>query len=282
MIRIGTCVKGEELIKVLPGVIASGFESVEIYFDSGLKNMDLAQLAYQAKEIIRDSGVEFSGIGIYVNPLQEDNSRKEIEECIDKAKLFGAKVVSTFAGAIENAPVFAAIPRFKDVFGELTKRAEANGIRIGIENAHMNGFWYGAKCNIGYCPGAWELMFEAVPSSTLGLTWEPSHQLEQFIDIYEQLEVWLPRVVHVHGKDAKLDKEFIAKYGAWFGQHYCDHKFPGLGDSDWRKIVSILRKGNYQGTIDIEGFHDPEFQGEREMEGQKMALDYLKRCREES
>ena len=125
-------------------------------------------------------------------------------------------------------------------------------------------------------------MFEAVPSSTLGLTWEPSHQLEQFIDIYEQLEVWLPRVVHVHGKDAKLDKEFIAKYGAWFGQHYCDHKFPGLGDSDWRKIVSILRKGNYQGTIDIEGFHDPEFQGEREMEGQKMALDYLKRCREES
>ena len=279
MIKIGTCVKGEELISVLPFIINNGFESVEIYFDSGLKNTDLKELAYKATELAKGGNIEFSSIGIYVNPLQYEEQRKEVENCIDNAKYFGAKVISTFAGAIDGAPVFAAIPKFKDVFGELTKRAEANGIKIGIENAHMNGFWYSAKSNIGFCPSAWELMFDAVPSNALGLTWEPSHQIEQFIDIYAQLERWLNKIVHVHGKDGKLNRQFISEYGAWFGQHYCDHKFPGLGDSDWGKIISILSNGNYSGDITIEGFHDAEFKGENEMAGQTAALNHLKKCR---
>lgn len=279
MIKIGTCVKGEELLHMLPAVIAAGFESVEVYFDSGLKNTDLEDLALKAKEIAGNSGIGFSAIGIYVNPLQYEEQRKEVEKCIDYAGCFGAKVVSTFAGAIEKAPVFAAMPKFKEVFSELAERAEDRGVKIGIENAHMNGFFYGATCNIGFCPSAWEMMFDAVPSSALGLTWEPSHQIEQFIDVYAQLEQWLPRIVHVHGKDGKVDKEHVSKYGAWFGQHYCDHKFPGLGDSDWKRIISMLSNGNYGGVIDIEGFHDPEFAGEREMEGQIKALSYLKKCR---
>lgn len=279
MIKIGICVKGEELLTALPAVIEAGFETVEVYFDTGLRNVDLKQLSQQAKEIVGESNIEFSSIGIYVNPLQYEDQRKEVEECIDNAKFFGAGVVSTFAGAIENAPVFASLPKFEEVFDELTKRAEANGVKIGIENAHMNGFLYRATCNIGFCPSAWEMMFEAVPSSALGLTWEPSHQIEQFIDVYTQLESWLPKIVHIHGKDGKVNKQFVAKYGAWFGQHYCDHRFPGLGDSDWGKIIAILSDGNYQGDIAVEGFHDPEFNGEREMEGQLNALCYLKKCR---
>jgi len=279
MIKIGTCVKGEEIVSVLPEIISSGYEAIEIYFAMGLKDTDLKELAKKTKEIIKDSGVEIASIGIYVNPLQYESQRKEVEECIDNANLFGAKVVSTFAGAIADTPVFATIPKFKEVFGELVKRAESNGVKIGIENAHMNGFWYRPTCNIGFCPKAWEMMFDAVPSEALGLTWEPSHQIEQFIDVYDQLESWMHKIVHVHGKDGRINKEFVSKYGAWFGQHYCDHKFPGLGDSDWRKIISILSQGDYKGAITIEGFHDAEYNGEREMAGQKMALEYLKKCR---
>ena len=51
------------------------------------------------------------------------------------------------------------------------------------------------------------MMFDAVDSDALGLTWEPSHQIEQLIDIYAQLETWGSRIVHVHGKDGKIDKE---------------------------------------------------------------------------
>ncbi len=276
--KIGTCVRGEEILPMLPDIILHGFETVEIYFDNGLKNVELVSLAERVKQIAEDK-ISFSGIGIYVNPLQYEGQRQAVEKCIDSARFFGANIVSTFAGAIEGASVPEAMGAFKKVFGELTKRAEGNGVKIGIENAHSHGFWYRATNNIGFCPNAWEMMFDAVDSDALGLTWEPSHQIEQFIDIYAQLETWGSRIVHVHGKDGKIDKEHISKYGAWFGQHYCDHRFPGMGDSDWKRIMLQLAECNYRGDIVIEGFHDPVYCGDREMEGQMLAFDYLKKCR---
>ena len=69
---------------------------------------------------------------------------------------------------------------------------------------------------------------------------------------------------------------------AWFGQHYCNHRFPGFGDSDWTRIMGKLKESGFEGDIVIEGFHDPEYRGEREMEGQLLALDYLKKCRKMS
>lgn len=281
MIKIGTCVRGEKLIAELPSIIQAGFESVEIYFDKGLQNVDLTELSVRAKEVAENK-IVLSSIGIYVNPLQYEEQRKEVEKCIDCAKLFGADVVSTFAGAIEGVPVFESIDKFKEVFGELTKRAEENGIKIGLENAHSNGFWYRATNNIGFCPSAWEMIFNAINSDSIGLTWEPSHQIEQFIDVYAQLDEWLPKIVHIHGKDGKLNREYIKKYGAWFGQHYCDHRFPGMGDSDWSKILNQLNSKGYKGDIVIEGFHDPIYNGSRETEGQVLALEYLRRCRSET
>lgn len=281
MIKIGTCVRGENLIAELPSIIQAGFESVEIYFDKGLQNVDLTELSVRAKEVAENK-IVLSSIGIYVNPLQYEEQRKEVEKCIDCAKLFGADVVSTFAGAIEGVPVFESIDKFKEVFGELTKRAEENGIKIGLENAHSNGFWYRATNNIGFCPSAWEMIFNAINSDSIGLTWEPSHQIEQFIDVYAQLDEWLPKIVHIHGKDGKLNWEYIKKYGAWFGQHYCDHRFPGMGDSDWSKILNQLNSKGYKGDIVIEGFHDPIYNGSRETEGQVLALEYLRRCRSET
>jgi len=37
--------------------------------------------------------------------------------------------------------------------------------------------------------------------------------------------------------------------------------------------------GGFQGSIDIEGWHDPVYCGELEMTGQVHGLNYLKRCR---
>ncbi len=37
--------------------------------------------------------------------------------------------------------------------------------------------------------------------------------------------------------------------------------------------------GGFEGSIDIEGYHDPVYRGELEMTGQVAGLNYLKRCR---
>lgn len=197
-VKIGTCIKGNELLTQLP-------------------------------EIIGDSGFRISSIGLYCNPLQYEERKKELEYC--------------------------------------------------IENAHMYGHWYLPTCNIGFCPRSWEMMFDAVDSDYLGLEWEPSHQLEQLINPIEQLKTWSSKIVHVHGKDAAVDWNHIKKNGAWFGEKYCVHRFPGLGECDWSEIISILLNSGYTGDICIEGFHDPVFNRNREMEGQINALHYLKDCR---
>ena len=280
MIRIGTCVKGNEFLSVLPWVVENGFETVEMYFNDTLGGIDFYEVSQKAEEIIGESKVKITSIGLYCNPLQYENQRKELEYCIENAHLFGADIVSTFAGALPGLSVDKTIPEFKRVFSELTKAAENSNVRIGIENAHMYGHWYAPSCNIGFCPRAWEMLFDVVNSDNLGLEWEPSHQLEQLGDPLSQLKKWLPKIVHVHGKDAVIDREHIKMYGAWFGESYCVHRFPGFGECDWREIIQILSDYGYESDICIEGFHDPVYCGEREYEGQLAALSYLRKCRE--
>lgn len=274
--KIGTCIRGNHIMEDLHDAIKCGFDTVELYFNETLGGTDLAELAEKMKDAIGDSGVAFSGIGLYCNPLVSEQAQEELRYCMEHAHLFGADFIGTFAGAVSGKSVDDSMPRFRQVFSELVKVAEDWDVRIGIENAHMYGHWYGATCNIGFCPMAWEKMFSEVESDRLGLEWEPAHQLEQLIDPVRQLRDWLPKVFHVHGKDARIDRKRIERYGIWFGMHYCEHCFPGRGDSDWKEIMAILQEGGYQGDIAIEGYHDGEFSGEREQEGQRLALEYLR------
>lgn len=103
--------------------------------------------------------------------------------------------------------------------------------------------------------------------------------MEQFIDPIEQLKTWIHKIVHVHVKDANIDWQYIKKYGYWFGSSYSVHRFPGMGDCNWEEIISILNQGRYYEDIAIEGYHDPIYYGDRELEGQVLALNYLKDCR---
>jgi len=276
--EIGTCIRGHHLLDDLKNAILTGFDSVELYFNETLAGTDFKKLSRQIKEITGYSGVKVSGVGLYCNPLQSVRAKEELEYCIENVHLFDADFVGTFAGALPGKSVEDAMPAFKEVFSGLAKRAEYNGVRIGIENAHMYGHWYSATCNAGFCPKAWEMMFNEVSSKNLGLEWEPSHQLEQLIEPVKQLRQWVPKVFHVHGKDANVDYEYIKKYGIWFGSSYCVHRFPGMGDCDWTDIINVLHEGGYNGSITVEGYHDPVYYGDKELDGQKMAQVYLRNC----
>lgn len=278
VIRIGTCVKGSDFLSELPWVVRSGFESVELYLNDTLC-IDFSETPRKAGEIIGDSGVKITSIGFYCNPLADENARAALVQCIKNARRFGAGIVATFAGALPGLAVDETIPKFKDVFTELCRIAQDYGIRLAIEGAPMHGHWYAPTCNIGFCPRAWEMMFDAVPCGNFGLEWESAHQIQQMIDPIACLRTWLPRIVHLHGKCARLDREHIRKYGAWFGEHYCEHCFPGLGECDWSEILRILSDGGYEDDICIEGWHDKAFMGSKEHSGQILALEYLRKCR---
>jgi sugar phosphate isomerase/epimerase len=103
--------------------------------------------------------------------------------------------------------------------------------------------------------------------------------MTQLIEPIQPLRDWMPKVFHVHGKDATIRWEVIKKHGL-FGKHqWVFHRTPGFGDTNWTDIISELRMGGYEGYIDIEGWHDPVYRDELEITGQVHSLKYLKACR---
>ena len=278
-IKIGTCVPGVKAADWLPHMVDQGFETFQMTFHMSLENTDLKELSKQVKEIIGDRDIPITGIGLYCNPIQYEEHKKALEYVIDSAEYFGASNVYTFAGAYEGRPVDEAIPKFGEVFRELTKRAADKNITIGIENCPMGGTYDKATCNIGFNPKAWEKMFNEVPEENFGLEWEPTHQMVQLIDPIAQLKEWVKKIVHIHGKDATIDHDAIRKYGIFNVKDFVYHRTPGYGDCNWTDIISILQKGGYEGDICIEGYHDPVYGGDWEMTSQIHGMEYLKWCR---
>ncbi|RYG44764.1 sugar phosphate isomerase/epimerase [bacterium] len=277
-IRIGTLSpmpKGADYIRQ---ILPHGFESFELNAWMHVGDLDLAEYAKEALDACGTEAV-ISSIGVYGNPLQDAETEADWARLIRAARSFGCDVVCGFAGAQEDRPVDENMGRFKEVWGPLAKLAEDEGVRIAFENCDMGGTWHRPAWNIAHAPRAWEMMFDAVDSLALGLEWEPCHQLVSLVDPIPNLRQWVGRVYHVHGKDATVNRDVIAREGLRGGREVVQHRTPGFGDTNWTDVISILRQAGFTGAIDIEGWHDPVYRDELEMTGQVYGLNYLKACR---
>jgi len=283
-LRIGTLTAGETAGKLLPRLAELGFESFSLTYWESADRADFPATAADVRRALEGKDAVISCLTTFGNPLSEDADRRArailgFERAIDHAHLFGTDLVTGFTGRVEGRSIPDSIQRYAEVFGSLSERAKDRGVRLAFENCEMEGTWASGDWNIAHYPAAWELMFSALPMDNLGLEWEPCHQMVKLIDPIPQLRQWVGRIFHVHGKDATLDWDVLRAYGTGGPKPYAWHRTPGFGDSDWTRIISILRAGGYRGTIDIEGWHDPVYRGELEMTGQVAGLQYLKRCR---
>ncbi|MDQ0900491.1 MULTISPECIES: sugar phosphate isomerase/epimerase [unclassified Paenibacillus] len=282
-LRVGTLVGGGDAVRIIPQIAKHGFESYSLSFWQTTGNIDLKETAKRVADIVAEHDAVISTIGVFGNPLTGTGDNKDTlaswERLIDHAHLFGTDIVNGFTGRIPDRPIDESIPKFKEVFGELSRRAADHGVRLAFENCDMGGTWKTGDWNIAHNPTAWNLMFNAVPADNIGLEWEPCHQMVSLIDPIPQLRKWVDKVFHVHGKDATIAWDIVREYGVHGSQEFVWHRTPGFGDTNWSDIITILRQAGYQGTIDIEGWHDPVYRDELEMTGQVHALNYLKRCR---
>ena len=278
-IKIGTMVGGYTAPKLIRQINQYGFESYALNFWQTTDGGDLAEFSKEVKEAIGDSGAIISCVGVFGNPLQDDNTLDSLKKAIKTAKLFGTDLVNGFSGALAGQTVEESMPRFTEVFTELCKLAESEGVRIAFENCPMGGDWDRVTTNLAFCPRSWELMFNALPFDNIGLQWEPCHQMVQLIDPIPQLRKWAKKIFNLHGKDATINWDIIREQGIGSGSECSWHRTPGFGDSNWSDIITILRQNDFVGSIDIEGWHDPIYSGDLEYTGQVHGLNYLKNCR---
>ena len=202
--------------------------------------------------------------GFYVNHMDADPAvaaryTEHTRRVIVLADFLGVGVVAGFSGRVMGEDLDASVPRFKEIWSEHARFAADRGIKIAFEHCPMGKFhtpFGGINC---ICtPAMWDRCVDAVASDALGLEWDASHLVFMQIDPVANLKQFGRKVFHVHAKDARVNRDVVARYGLYH-DGAVEHCFPGLGDSDWGLIVKELHRAGYQGDLNIEGWHDAVF-----------------------
>lgn len=231
---------------------------------AGVTHIDVSDFdrsrAQQVLELVEQTGVAISGLGYYPNPLSADATEaavavEHLRRVIAAAPMLGLNVVNTFVGRDWTKSVEDNWPRFRSVWPPLVKWAEGHGVRIGIENCPMlftRDEWPGGK-NLAHSPAVWRRMFEEIPSPHFGLNYDPSHLVWQHMDEVKPLREFAGRLVHVHAKDVRIDREKLDDVGVLAHPNdYHRPKLPGLGDVDWGRFFAALTDVGYVGAVCVE------------------------------
>ncbi len=222
-------------------------------------------------EMADNAGVEISGLGYYPNPLAPDRREAKVyiehlKKVIRAAELLGLDCVNTFIGRDWTKSIDDNWSRFQQVWKPLVRFAEDCGVRVGIENCPMlftSDEWPGGK-NLAISPSVWRRMFEEIPNTNFGLSYDPSHLVWQQIDYIKPLWEFADRIFHVHAKDVRIDKEKLDRVGILATPlEYHSPKLPGLGEIDWGRFISVLGDTGYDGPVCIE-VEDRAYEGSQD------------------
>jgi sugar phosphate isomerase/epimerase len=255
---------------------------------AGVTHLDVSEFTPQQADHVRDlvriHGVQVSGLGYYPNPLDADPAHREmvvehLKKVIRAAPMIGVNVVNTFIGRDPKLTVEANLELVKQVWPSIMAEAELASVRIGIEHCPMlfsNDEWPGGK-NLAISPDIWRKLFELFPGGRLGLNFDPSHLVWQFIDCGRALKEFGQHIVHVHAKDERIDHERLYQVGI-MGLGWHKPKLPGLGDVNWGAFFAALTDTGYDGPVCIE-VEDRAY--ERSLEDRKRAIRQSKKYLEQ-
>ena len=229
--------------------------------------------AREFAESVKARGLRISTIGaLYKNPLdpeQSDYARAVFLRAIEVAAFIGVNTVSGFPGAVIEferhpkgnnliyKPFENFLPQFLQFWEPIAKRAADVGVRLAFEHCPMAPFHLPVMSyNMLSRPSMWERLFNATSCANIGIEWDASHLMCQFIDPVENIRKFGERIFHVHAKDAFINRRLLEIYGICH-EGVAEHRFPGFGQGNWSEIVHALLRAGYDSDLNIEGWHDP-------------------------
>ncbi|GMQ59958.1 sugar phosphate isomerase/epimerase [Vallitalea sediminicola] len=245
--------------------------------DNGFKDLEVGPTIELDEKIFSDikaeGKIDISALIYCRNFLDEENNigdehKKQLIRRIEFAGKLGIEKVICSTGVTKDAYYGARFNPEKSVeavtewLKELAEYAERNNVKIAIENCPMMG-------NIAISPYMWDILFDRVDSDKIGLAFDPSHMIWQFMNPYENIIKYRSKIFHFHGKDTEILYDNLKKVGIlhniteetnFFGHQWWRHRLVGLGDIDWNKMVDNLYEIGYEGTISIE-HEDPVWEG---------------------
>lgn len=230
-------------------------------------------------ELSARTGISISGLGYYPNPLSPNADEANVavahlHKVIDAAAALGVSTVNSFVGRDPSKSVDSNWPRFLETWRPIVDHAERSGVRIGIENCPMlfgADEWPGGK-NLATTPAIWRRMFHDIPSPNFGLNLDPSHLVWQLVSYTAPLREFKDRLVHVHAKDARIDRHELDQHGVMsYPKHWHTPKLPGQGDVCWGSFLGALADAGYDGPVAVE-VEDRAFEGSLEKRKESLVI----------
>ena len=228
----------------------NGFDALEVG-----PSIPLDEAAF--RQAVKDTGVEIVCFTYCRNVL-------------DRIRLAGKLAVPlmvTSTGRAQNLRLEDSLSPGVEFLGhQVLPLARDCGVKIAIENCPAIG-------NVAVSPSLWRELFRQLPE--LGLAYDPSHLVWQFIDPYLPLREFGRRVVHVHAKDTQILRDTLQDVGL-DGRGWWRYRLPGWGEINWTRIVSDLMEVGYDGVISLE-HEDPVWEGSEDkvIHALRLGRDFL-------
>ena len=206
------------------------------------------------------------------NPGRRKANLDHLKRVIRVAEMLDVDLVGTFVGGRPDRLPKENMKEIGKVFRGLLQYADDHGVRLMIENCPMENWQrFGLPGNFAYSPELWEALFNEVSSKNLGLNFDPSHLYWLGIDYIRAAKEFSRKIFHAHAKDTEILTDGRYRHGIFGGQvdpipwksGWWRYRIPGLGEIDWKKLISTLQEAGYDGALSIE-HEDPVWEGSEE------------------
>jgi sugar phosphate isomerase/epimerase len=239
----------------------AGFDGIEVNLGKwcGAGYEMTAENARKVRGTLDQCGVKALTVALAENYAEDPQPVDRMQRTVEAARILGAHIVAVNAWIPKGLKPDEKFAYYAKIWTDFSGLAEDNGLRIAIENCPHGGL------NLGSCPAAFRRMFDLVPSKAIGLEFDPSHFIFQFMDYLAAIREFGDRIYAFHAKDTQVLRDKLNGVGIYgdsgLGQAWWRFRMPGYGDADWRGIFIALSDVTYDGDIIIE-HEDPTYEGE--------------------
>jgi sugar phosphate isomerase/epimerase len=236
---------------------AQGFTNM-ILGSSARSTLDAASMTDaqidEVKTTLQKSEMHVSALQVTQNHIAPDPARRAHENAyfiktIELAGKLGIPYIGTASGKDASKPFQQQVDDIVRVYTEkYFPVCERNHVRLLWEP------WPDGP-NIATSPVGFSALFKGFGDSPyVGLQYDPSHLVRQFMDPIQTARDFVDKIYDVHLKDTEILWPVLRAGGinpvnkaSWWR-----YRIPGMGSMPWREFFSVLQDVGYTGAMSIE------------------------------
>lgn len=195
------------------------------------------------------SALQIDGNHIAADPQERAGENAYFVKAIELAGRLRIPFIGTQSGKDPAKPFLKQVDEIVRVYNEKYFAAcERNHVRILWEP-------YPEAANLATSPVGFEALFKAFGDSPyVGLQYDPSHLVRQFMDPIQTARDFVDKIYDVHLKDTEILWPVLRAGGIHpvNEAHWWRYRIPGMGSINWREFFSVLQDAGYWGAMSIE------------------------------